>query len=145
MNNDATFYWPWQSIDELIVLLHLVKAVVRPVVLKVLVDLPVQRIRERFVLSEPGQQGHPIVKFESFFFDTQITIECRDDLNEAGHDEREKGNTGQHDDDAEYFLNIGNWVQISVTDRWQCRDTEVAHGNELVKVIELVSIQVIHR
>jgi len=38
-----------QRIDELIVLLNLAQSIVQPVVLKVLVDLPVEGVRQRLV------------------------------------------------------------------------------------------------
>ena len=53
-----------QDIDELVVFLYLIETVVGPVVLEVLVDLLIERIGQGFVLSEPGQQGHPIVQVE---------------------------------------------------------------------------------
>ena len=57
-----------QHIDVLVLFLHLAKSVVVPVVLEVLIDLLVQRVGQGFVLSEPGQQSHPVVEFECWNF-----------------------------------------------------------------------------
>jgi hypothetical protein len=85
-----------QRINKLIVFLDLIQAIISPIVLKVLVNLPVQGIRQGFIFPEPGQEGHPIVQLKCFLFDPQVPIECRNDLDEARHHKREKRHTSQH-------------------------------------------------
>lgn len=89
-----------QCINELIIFLDLVQAVVRPVVLEMLVYLPVQTVWKWFVLPESSQQCHPVVQLESFFFHAQVPIESRNNLNKARHNEGKESNTCQHNDYA---------------------------------------------
>ena len=44
----------WQRIQELIIFLYLRKSVVRPVVLEVVVNLPIQVVREGSIVTETG-------------------------------------------------------------------------------------------
>ena len=116
MNDDATFDLPWKSIDELVVLLHLTQSVVLPVVLEMLVDLPIKTVRQRFV-TEPCEQGHPIVQFECLLLVAKILVESGDDLDEGTHDVGEECYAGKHDKDAEDHLMARYGVQVSVTHR----------------------------
>lgn len=50
-----------------------------------LVDLAVEMVWQRLVLTETCEQRHPVVQFESFLFDAQVTVESRDDLDERRH------------------------------------------------------------
>ena len=144
MHNDATFDRWRQCIDELIVFLDLSQTILGPVVLEVLVDLPVQAIRQWFVLSEPRQQSHPIVQLERFLFCAKIWfVECWDDLDKARHDEREEAHASKHNEYTEYLLNVRDREQITVANSRQRCDTEVADCNELIKVRVIFSIQVV--
>lgn len=67
MHYDGSSNTRRQSLKVLIGLLHLLKPIIGPVVLKMLVDLPVNQIRQRFILTEPRQQGHPVVQLKLFF------------------------------------------------------------------------------
>jgi len=49
MDDDTSLDLAWESVDKLIVLLHLAEPVVEPVVLEVLVDLAVERVRQGLV------------------------------------------------------------------------------------------------
>lgn len=80
VHNDASLDTRRQSVDELIVFLNLLEAVVRPKVLEVLVDLAVKTIGQRLVFPEAGEQCHPVVKLEGLFHNAKVAIEVRDDL-----------------------------------------------------------------
>lgn len=67
MHYDGSSNTRRQSLKVLIGLLHLLKPIIGPVVLEMLVDLPVDQIRQRFILTEPRQQGHPVVQLKLFF------------------------------------------------------------------------------
>ena len=56
-----------QSLKVLVGLLHLLEPIIGPEVLEVLVDLSVDRIRQRFILTEPRQQCHPVVQLKLLF------------------------------------------------------------------------------
>ena len=71
-----------------------------------LVDLAVKRIWQWFVLSEPGQQGHPVVKFERLFLNAKILIKVRNDLDELAHNVGEESHTTDHDENTHNFLDF---------------------------------------
>lgn len=83
MDNDSSLDAARQSINKFVILLHLINTIVSPVVLEVLVDLPVQTVRQWFILPEPSQQRHPIMKLKCLLLDTHIAIESRNDLDET--------------------------------------------------------------
>ena len=127
-----------QNFDEFIVFLDLTESVVGPVVLEMLVDLFVQRVWQRLVLSETSQQSHPIVKVKCLPFIAQILIECRDDVNERVHNEGEECYTEQLDHHHNDFLTIGNWIQISIADSRKGCDREIGSRNDLVRILLFV-------
>lgn len=93
VNDDRPFDRAGQLARKVIVLLHLVDAVVAPVVLKVGVDLLRQVVRQRPVLSEPDQLLHPVVQFvRPVLSAAPIRVECLQNLNETTHDERKEPN-----------------------------------------------------
>lgn len=104
VHDDAAFDAPWQRIYELIVFLHLAEAVVGPEVLEMLVYLSVETVGQRLVLSESGQEGHPVVQLESLLFDAQVLVERADDFYEGTHDKREEGHACEHDANSYYLL-----------------------------------------
>ena len=74
VNDDAALDLTGQGVDELVVFLHLTKTVVCPEVLEVLVDLSVERVRQGLV-TEAGQQGHPVVQVKGLLFVAQVLVE----------------------------------------------------------------------
>ena len=79
--DNAALDLPGESIDELIILLHLTESVILPEVLEVLVDLAIQAVWQRLV-AEARQQRHPVMQVESLLLVAQVLVERRDDLDE---------------------------------------------------------------
>lgn len=131
VNDDAALDLTGQGVDELVVFLHLTKTVVCPEVLEVLIDLSVERVRQGLV-TEAGQQGHPVVQVKGLLLVAQVLVERRDDLDEATHDVGEEGHATKHDEDAEDHLWVRLGRQITVADRGQGGDREVAGCDHLV-------------
>lgn len=103
VDDDTSLDLPRQSIDELIVLLHLAEPVVLPEVLEVLVDLPVQTVWQGLV-TEPRQQSHPVVQIKRLLFIAQVLVEGGNNFDERAHDVREEGDACKHDEDAKDHL-----------------------------------------
>lgn len=68
----------------------------------------------------------------------QVSIEGRNNLDEAWHNEGKEANTSQHDKDREHLFNIWNGVQVTVADRGQSSNTEVADGDKLENVADWI-------
>ena len=108
MDDNSSLDWTGQCVDEVIVLLDLGKPVVCPVILEVLIDLTVERVGQWLILSESGQQGHPVVKLERLLFDTEVLIEVGNDLDELAHDVWEERYTSNHHKYSNDLLDVWN-------------------------------------
>ncbi len=95
MHNNRAPHWPWKGCDELVCILDVGKPVVDPKVLKVLVDLLVQTVRQGLVIPEAGDQSHPAMQLKSLFFET-FAFELRNYLNKTPHNKRKKCDTRDH-------------------------------------------------
>jgi len=62
----------------------------------------------------------------------KVLIEGRDDLNEGSHDIGEESDTTKHNEDAEDHLWVRFRAQVTVADRGQRRDREIARRDHLV-------------
>lgn len=103
MHDDSSFYCARQSIEEFIIFLDVGQPVLCPVVLEVVVDLPVQIVWQRPVVTESSEQSGPIMQFESLLLDASL-VKTLNDTDEASHDEREIGYAAKHDyDDYDHF------------------------------------------
>ena len=64
MHYDSSLDAGREQLDELVVLLNLVYAIVLVEVLEVIIDLSVQNIGQRFVFPESGQKSDPVVELK---------------------------------------------------------------------------------
>jgi len=62
----------------------------------------------------------------------KVLIEGRDDLNEGSHDIGEESDTTKHNEDAEDHLWVRSRAQVTVADRGQRRNREIARRDHLV-------------
>ena len=72
------------------------------------------------------------MQVEGLFFIAEILIECGDNLDERTHDVREERHAGKHNEYAEYHFMATLRTQITVTNRWERCDREVARCDHLV-------------
>ena len=100
------------------------------------VDLVVQTVGQGLVLPEAGQQRDPVVQLKGLVFRTQVTIEVRDDFDETSHDKRKETNAAKHDEDTDYLFEIGNWVDIAVSNGCEGGDSEVTTGDKSLNSVE---------
>lgn len=124
MHNDARADWLWELVNKVIVFFHFSNSIVTPVVFEMLVNLSVKWIGQGTVISEPREEGYPIVKFENRCFKSR-TSETFDNLYETSHNETEKGHPTEHDDNTNDLLGWRDRIEVTISDSTQSCDREV--------------------
>jgi len=125
VDDDASLDVPGQSIDKLVFFADLLKPILVPVVLEVLVDLPVETVRQRPVFTESSDNCHPVMKLESLLCNARL-VERSDNLNEPSHDEGEESHTSQHNYYHQELLVFRDGVEVAIANSGQGCDREVA-------------------
>ena len=131
MDDYTAFDLPRQRVNELVVFLDLAEAIIGPEVLEVLVDLTVERVG-KWLVTEAGQKGHPVMQVEGLLFIAEILVEGGDNLDERAHDVREERHACKHDEYAEYHFMATLRTQITVAHRRKRCDGEVTRRDHLV-------------
>jgi len=124
------FYGFGQGFHKADVLTDFCEPVVRPVVLEVRIYLPVQRVRQRSIFAEPGQQSHPVMKFEGLLLNP-IRIQAGNNINERAHNKGENCHPHQHKQRNNDHLSVRFRRKVPITDSRERRQRKVAASNEL--------------
>lgn len=80
------------------------------------------------------------MKLEGLVFGTEVTIEVRNNFDETSHDKRKKADAAKHDENADYFFEIRNRVDIAVADSCEGSDGEITASDESLNSVKFVLV-----
>jgi hypothetical protein len=130
VDDDTSLDATRHALMEFVFLNELTGTVLLPVELEVIVDLMVQRVGQRVVVTEASEHSGPVVELEGHIVDGGVGILLLDDLAECSKQVTKEGSTTEHDHHAEDHLQLRDGVHISITNGGESGHHEVHHRDQ---------------
>lgn len=74
MNNNSSFDATRHTLMEFVLFYQVSCPIILPVEFKVIIDLVIERVRQRIVMTETSKHSSPVVEFESHFINWLVGV-----------------------------------------------------------------------